>query len=80
MDDSTATMIDTSKPDSGLKLHFESNEKCNATHNYAFTIEIKCLDDVTNSVPRIVSQSVANNTCSPKVYLENDAGKSIHNY
>lgn len=59
MDDSTASYIDPLNPDYGLRLHFESSAKCNSTHNYALTVDVRCEDDVFNSIPRMVSSSVA---------------------
>jgi hypothetical protein len=37
-------------------------------------LDIICKDDVTNLSPKLVSQSVATDTCNPKITIENDAG------
>lgn len=46
MDDSTASYIDSTNPDYGIRLQFETNEQCNSTHNYGVTVDIRCSDDV----------------------------------
>jgi hypothetical protein len=45
---------------------------------YGFTLDIRCDEDATNPIPRIVTDSVAKNQCNPRVYLDSDAGKALH--
>ena len=76
MDDSKASFIDSNNPEYGMRLHFQSNEVCNATtgENYAFTFDIRCDDDVFTSLPYLQSSSVEKNSCNPKVFIDHDAG------
>ena len=51
MDDSDAEFIDKKNPEAGMRILFDSKEKCNDTDWYTFTFDIKCDDDVYTSFP-----------------------------
>lgn len=74
MDEATPSYIDPKAPDYGIRLQFTSEEACNSTMNYGFTLDIRCDDDAKNPIPRLVSQSVVQNSCNPHLYLESEAG------
>lgn len=74
MDEGKAKLIDEDKPEVGLRLIFESEEECTKDQNYGFTIDIRCDEEAVNPIPRIKTDSVAKNNCSPLVYLDSKAG------
>lgn len=75
MDEGEASYIDPTNPSYGISFTFISDEKCTESNDfYKFTVDVRCKADTVNPIPRMVSSSVAKDSCHPKVYLESDAG------
>ena len=55
---------------------FTSQENCSESQMYGFTLDIRCDEGARDPIPRMASESVAENNCHPRVYLESDAGKT----
>lgn len=55
----------------------ESEEKCSEHEFYSFIVNIRCDEDAKNPLPRVVTTSVADNSCNPKIYFDSPAGKII---
>ena len=74
MDDGSAALIDKGNPEYGLRLKFTSNEICNGTQKYGLIVDIRCQDDAFDAIPRLQSDSIKSNSCTPKIYFDSDAG------
>ena len=51
MNDAKASFINPKDPGYGVRLTFESTEKCNEEHNYGFVIDIRCEKDAVFPIP-----------------------------
>jgi len=79
MDESVPSYIDPKVPEYGIRLQYTSFKNCTETEMYGFTLDIRCDENAINPIPRIVSKSVAENSCNPRVYLESSSGKNFSN-
>jgi hypothetical protein len=59
----------------GISMKFISDEICADTLKpYTFTLDVRCSEGTTDSIPKLVASSVSANSCNPKAYLDSDAG------
>lgn len=66
--DVTVDLIDTSKPELGLKLLYEGGNNCNETHKFSLLLQLNCNENLDEASYEIDSSSIAT-PCSPRVIL-----------
>lgn len=72
--DAEASFFNAKEPEEGLTLVYRSEDKCSDNDFYTFTIDVKCNEKVENPAPKLILESVTENSCHARVQFEAKAG------